>query len=130
MAGTVTPVLTRLGTNLNSAMLLTISWTADAADGSVPATALSTNIKAQIAGWFIYKIITNPGTTAPTALYDITLVDVDGIDLAKGALANRSATLSETVFETNQIDADGFTFTLTNNSVNSATGVCKIFLNR
>ena len=38
---------------------------------------------------------TDPGATAPTTLYDITLVNANGRDVMGGALADRSATVTE-----------------------------------
>jgi hypothetical protein len=43
----------------------------------------------------IYLIETDPGTPAPTAAYDLTLLNDNGIDVMGGNLANRSATLTE-----------------------------------
>lgn len=128
----VNQTLTRLGRNLNSAMVLTFTWSADTDTGGVLATATTSDINSQIAGWFITKAITNPGdgAAAPTADYGITLVDSDGIDLTDGGLALRSATLSEQVLLSAQVDASGFTFAVADNSSTAATGVCKIFLNR
>ena len=126
----ITQTLTRVGRVLNSAMLLTINWTADSTDGSVTATPLTTDIKSQIAGWYITKVITNPSTPSPTNLHDITLVDSDGLDLADSDLLNRSATASEAAIISALVDANGFTFTLVGNSVNSAQGQCKIYLNK
>ena len=50
----------------------------------------------RVRGWYLYNITTNPGTSAPTASYDITLM-VGDEDIAGGLLANRSATVNETV---------------------------------
>ena len=64
---------------------------------------------------FIRKIVTNPGSTAPTAAYDITLLDADGVDVAGGTLADRSATLSESVVPAQPIYVDSeLTLTITN----------------
>ena len=49
-----------------------------------------------VRGWYLYNVTTNPGTNAPTNLYDITLVS-NGEDVAGGLLANRSSTATETV---------------------------------
>jgi len=49
-----------------------------------------------VRGWYLYNVTTNPGTSSPTAAYDITLVS-DGEDVAGGLLADRSATATETV---------------------------------
>jgi hypothetical protein len=43
-------------------------------------------------------MITDPGATAPTDDYDITLVDEDGIDALAGAGANRDTTNTEQVY--------------------------------
>ena len=132
MAGSVSQFLSRLGLNQNSAMLLTIIWTAADNDGTVPATPTSATINPQIEGWWITKVITHPGSgaAAPTDKYDITLVDMDGLDIAAGTLVDRSSTVPEQATMAVQIGTNGFTFTLVNNSVNSATGVVKLFLNR
>ncbi len=50
----------------------------------------------KVRGFYLYSVTTDPGTSAPTEGYDITLV-VDGEDIAGGLLADRSATLTETV---------------------------------
>ena len=76
-------------------------------------------------------MITNPGTPAPTANYDITLTDEDGIDLLDGAGANRHTSNSESFYPL--IGAQPFaqpilgtiTLNITNNSVNSAVTVIK-----
>ena len=50
-----------------------------------------------ITGW-IHEIETDPdGTAAPTASYDITLINSNGRDVAGGALVNRSASAAEMV---------------------------------
>jgi hypothetical protein len=46
----------------------------------------------------IIKVVTNPGVAAPTADYDITLVDDDGLDVAQGLLADRHTSNSEEVY--------------------------------
>jgi hypothetical protein len=69
----------------------TLDWTSDA-NGNVVA-----NIE-QMTGT-IMRAVTNPedGATSPTANYDITLSDSDGIDLLTGLAANRSATDNENI---------------------------------
>lgn len=129
-AGTVTQSLARLGRDLNSAMILTITWVGASNDGTVPATATTDAINAQIAGYALTKCITIPGDPAPTHIYNITLIDQYGLDIASGSLAERVADANEAVTLGTQIDEAGFTFTLTGNSVASATGICKLFFNR
>ena len=115
---------------------LTFSCVASAGDGSFPATATSQAITDQIAGRYIIEARTNPGATAPQALYDITLTDTDGIDLMGGSLADRSATASEAAYPAISTvpwprAVDGaLTHTITNNNVNSAISVTKYFLAR
>lgn len=98
---------------------LKFTWTADAAAATVPATAsLSFN-------GFIYQCDTNPGSTAPTDDYDITLVNADSVDVMGGALLNRDESTSERAYPSNTpYVTGGVTFTLANNAVNSATGTC------
>ena len=100
--------------------IYTYTMTADASDGSFPATATY-----PINGWII-RVETNPGSTAPTALYDITLTDQDGLDVMNDALANRSATATEHVLAPQPYVRGGVTITPTNNSVNSAVVVLRI----
>jgi len=116
---------------------LTFSRVASADDASFPSTATTQTITDQIAGRYITEVRTNPGATAPQALYDIVLNDTDGIDLMGGTLADRSATASERaipalatgIYGGTPIDG-ALTLAITNNNVNSALSVIKIFLER
>jgi hypothetical protein len=47
-------------------------------------------------GWLM-KVVTNPGATAPTDDYDITLIDDLGVDAAASLLLNRDTTNTEMV---------------------------------
>lgn len=108
---------------------VTIDWVADDADGSVPALSLP------LAG-FLLKAITNPGSTAPTANYDIALGDPEdsALDAFAGALQNRHTTTTEQVYPlvtgaAIPIFLSGtYSLALTNNSVNSATGRIILYL--
>ena len=109
--------------------VLEYSWTADT-DGSI-SNAVSTRY---IEG-YIVLVETDPGATAPTAAYDIELLSNDGSDLMGGQLADRSATDAEA--EVAKIGGDVYgprlvnsniTLSITNNSVNSATGIVRIFI--
>lgn len=64
-------------------------------DGSITAFSIIPK-NYNVRGYFLYSVTTDPGTSAPTAAYDITLV-VNGEDIAGGLLADRSATNTETV---------------------------------
>lgn len=118
MAGTLT--LTHL--QLGQVRRIEFSVVADAADGSIPATALPA-----IEGRLL-ALHTNPGATAPTANYDITLVDGDGLDRLQGVGANRHTTNSEQaaiVYATTSVHPpvsieETLTLTFANNIVNSA----------
>jgi hypothetical protein len=44
----------------------------------------------------ILRVTTNPGSTAPTDNYDVTLLDEDGIDVLAGEGTDRDTTNSET----------------------------------
>ena len=96
-AGTATqtyaPVYSSEG-NTNLATL-TFAWTSDAT-GDVTSTTSAT-ITDQIAGKYVVMAVTSPDTTDPTASYDITITDVNGVDIMGSKLADRSATQSEQV---------------------------------
>src|SRR3990167_1549817 len=119
MAGTVTQTHERIG----AIGVITITATADAADGTVPDTDLTAKI-----GGKLLALETNPGATAPTANYDITIDDGDGIDVLQGVGANRHTTSSEkvaivysgTAIHPPVAVSDTLTFKVGGNSVNSA----------
>lgn len=112
-----------------------ISWVADDTDGSVPDTVLTDengdndNLTA-----YIVLAVTNPGSTAPTNNYDITIEDSEGVDVMGGALADRSATASEQAMPlisgspVPRLVHGPLTFKLTDNLVNSATGMCNVHM--
>ena len=108
-----------------------ITWTADASDGSVPDTTIAATTYG-LQGFRFYSATTDPGSTAPADNYDITLMDQDGVDVAGGLLMNRDASSSEGVFSgLSSVYAfpyitGNLTFNLDNNSVNSATGTCRV----
>lgn len=110
---------------------IVIDWTADAGDGSVPNLSLT-----NLCGYVI-KAITNPGSTAPTDNYDITLGDPEdsALDALGGALANRHTTTTQQVYPTVSgatvpiwLDKGTYTLAIANNAVNSATGRIILYL--
>ncbi len=107
-----------------------ISWTADDSDGSVPNAAIP-----ETTGYVVLAI-TDPGATAPTANYDITIEDEFGVDIMGGALTDRSATLTEqampliAVTPVPRMVNGALTFKLANNSVNSAVGKCYVYIQK
>ena len=135
MAGTVTV------TALHGAAFtkITADWTADAADGSVPDTDLIAAIESglELHGW-IEKIVTKPGTPAPTDDYDVTLEDPEGVDVLGGAGADRDSSDSEQAVPlagsarvASFVAApSALTLKVTGNSVNSAQGRVVIYVSR
>ena len=67
--------------------IISLAWTCTAG-GAVTAniTALSGTLM---------RVVTNPGATAPTDDYDITLKDQDGLDILAGGGANRDTANTE-----------------------------------
>lgn len=77
----------------NQRTYLTLTCTGDA--GGITAYSLDPATYG-VRGWYLYNVTTDPGTPAPTAAYDITLV-VNGEDIAGSKLIDRSSTATETV---------------------------------
>jgi hypothetical protein len=113
---------------------ISVSWTADASNGSVPDTSIAMH-------GYIVKAVTNPGSTAPTSNYDITLGDPDdsALDVLGGALGNRHTSTTEQVYPliagapgtvtAQPVFVSGtHTLAIANNSVNSATGAIHFYL--
>lgn len=125
MAGSVTVAHYAIG----HVRRVEVSWTGDAADGTVPATVLPSFEGRLLA------LVTNPGAVAPTNLYDITMPTGIGDDRLQGVGANRSTTNTESapvVYSGSTVHpwVDGdetLTFTLANNAVVSATGVAVLY---
>ena len=130
MAGTVTEAIT---TVVDPVKVITLTCTADSSDGSYPATAL-TGIPRDARGGRLLQIITAPsGDTAPQDNYDITLTDSGGADLLLGVGANRDTANTEVaVINTNgahpvYAGTDTLTLNITNNNVNSAVIIIKLY---
>ena len=105
------------------------AWIADASDGTVPSTVSDITVT----GYIMYAL-TDPGSPAPTALYDIALNDADGVDVFGGELGNRSAAASEQAMPKignaygDRVSNSILTMVLSNNSVNSAVGELKVYV--
>ena len=110
-----------------NSMELLIEWVADDTDHSVPYTAFS-----DLSGWKITKITAIPGdgAEAPTGGYDIIFEDTDGLDILDGALQDLSNSDNQSFTLAVPIGFDGFTFKLSNNAVDSATGKLRVFMDR
>lgn len=106
-----------------------IDWVADAAAATVPDLVL------ELQG-FIIKAITNPGATAPTDNYDITLggPEDSALDVLGGALLNRDTANTEQVYPliTGAVIpvfvSGSHTLSIANNAVNSASGRIVLYL--
>jgi hypothetical protein len=110
---------------------IVIDFTADAADGSVPALSL-TNLHG-----YVLKVVTNPGSTAPTDNWDIVLnSDSDtSLDHFAGTLLNRDTANTEAVYPLVSgaacpiwLEPKTYSLAISGNSVNSATGQITIYL--
>lgn len=82
---------------------LTIDWTSSTGGASTTSTDdisfLTQTVTDVIKGRYLMKAQTVPSATvAPTADYDIVVNDANGEDYFEGALADRSATATESVF--------------------------------
>ncbi len=75
-----------------SVKVVKMAWVSDSS-GDVTAVV---NIDGEIV-----RMDTNPGSAAPTANYDITLIDdITGLDILGGAGANRHTTTTESIVPT------------------------------
>jgi hypothetical protein len=134
MAGTVTTTVTQINYSQTGTpkfcKKVSVAWTADASDGSLPATSIT-----DMNGWLV-KVVTNPGSVAPTDNYDIALYDADdgALDALAGLLANRDTANGEQVYPlisgaaTPLFLAGTYSLAITGNSVNSATGLVVFYL--
>jgi len=120
-------------------MCLTIDWTADSAAGAVTETTVAdaSGNTITVEGW-VFMAVSNPGTPSPTDNYDIYVDDADGCDVFGAELEDRDQVTTEHTCPKmdNAYPADGrfvpsyITFDIENNSVNSATGVLKLYFYR
>ena len=116
--------------------VVTFTWLANTTTGTVPATSTGTawpDPQTQKAGC-IAKAVTNPGSTAPTDNYDITLTDADAVDLMGGELANRDTATSEvavpkidTTFGCSIVTGP-FTLNISGQSVSAANGTVLVYI--
>jgi len=114
------------------------TWIGDASGGTVPAYTVTSASLAFMKGYYIYAIETDPGTPAPTTLYDITITNAGARDVVGGALADRSATLQEVVppkFDGVNpmyvpLDGGALSINVSGTTANSATAYIKLWLAR
>lgn len=92
MAGTVVFTEETFG----SVKKIKAAWTSDAGGAADGTTTEVYNGKC-----FLLTTVPSGGGTAPTALYDATLLDEDSVDVLAGAGANRAAATVEQVLDAN-----------------------------
>jgi hypothetical protein len=115
--------------------IIAFAFIANAAGtATVPATSSSTVYPGDKAGYII-KVVTDPGSPAPTDDYDVSLIDATtGADLLGGEGADRDTANSEEAVPKigNAYAANfapvAFTMTLTGNSVNAAKGTVYVYI--
>ena len=106
------------------------AWTADASDGSVPATA-----SGAILGYVILAV-TDPGATSPTDGYAVTITDDNSVDVFGGELGDLDeANTEQWVPKIDSVYGPRFvsgtlTLNLSGNVVNSATGTLDLYIVR
>ena len=110
--------------------VVTITWTAHT-NGTVTSEAFSDNGFTQDIPANIQYAVTDPGATAPTDNYDITITDALGNDVFGGELMNRDTSTSESAepaIPYIRVNLKDLNFNLSGNSQNGATGVVKIYV--
>lgn len=113
---------------------LEFAWTASG--GTVPAETYGDDRTEQLWSGYIIRVVTNPGDTAPTDDYDITITDAEGCDVMGGELANRDTSTSEQAVPKIGSAYGGayvegqLTLNVSGNSVGSATGKVVIYIER
>lgn len=129
-AGTLTQVLQKQGQT--DIVTITVTFTGDASDGSVPFTTMLRNGRdvQSTDGYSIVGVQTKPGATQPTANWDFALQNEDGLDLLADACINRSASAVQFCGTDPRPIHSAVSIRVTGNSVNSATGTITIFLTK
>lgn len=132
MAGSITGTLERIQTQQGRPQMVEIvlTCTADAGNGSYPATVVNTlsGISTwDLRGLKLYSVKAIPGATPPTDQSDCTITDEYGVDLLGGKGENLIDATSKTfipagpgAFAQPALITGNITVNITNNSVNSA----------
>ena len=76
----------------------------------------------------VLSLVTDPGATAPTVNYDITITDGDSYDVMQAAGANRSDTATETAVPTAKSIAFGVLTLNVTNSGSGKVGVATLYI--
>lgn len=136
-AGSVTQKMEVIGPERDKATL-TFTWTGAASGGTVTTAETDTAITEELQrGWYVYLIVTNPGSPAPTDNYDIYLYDSDGVDIAGGMINNRDTSNTEQVLPKldtvnslygSRLVTTSLSIAVSGTTTNSATGTVKVYL--
>lgn len=76
----------------------------------------------------VIALVTDPGATAPTDNYDITITDVEGYDVMQGAGANRHTSNTQTAVPTAKSVAFGTLTLNVSNAGNSKVGTAILYI--
>ncbi len=106
-----------------------LDFVASSTDGTLPV------LQVPLSGYLL-KVVTNPGSTAPTDNWDIVLGDPEdnALDAAASLLLNRHTTTTQQVYPNISgaaipiFLAGTYAVTISGNSVNSATGRILLYL--
>ena len=114
-----------------------IVWVADDTSHLTPNTSFDVALvggSSPLKGWSCCLAVTDPGTTAPTADYDISIEDDYGADIFGGELVDRHTSSTEqavplmaTGTYIPRLVTGNLTFKVTGQLVNSATGTCVLY---
>lgn len=103
---------------------LSLAWTSDGATGAVSGIPTTNVISGEV---LRFAFVPSGGGTAPTALYDVTLLDSNGADLMDGHGADRSATAAEQILTTARMAVDGPVTLTVANAGNSKQGTVVVY---
>lgn len=110
----------------SNTMTVSVAWTSSA-DGNV------TIVLPPLSG-IIAKVVTDPGSTAPSDNWDMVLTDVDGFDAFGGSGANRDTANSEAfkpfVSTTGDAVIYGTSTLAITNAGDSKTGTVKLYIRK
>ncbi len=117
MAGTVTVEESFFG----SVAKIVWSWTSSAGGAADLAT---------VGSYYgtVLAVITNPGATAPTDDYDVTITDVDSFDVLQGVGANRDTTNTEVASPPSVSPVFGKLTLNVSNAGNAKVGVVTLYV--
>lgn len=89
MAGSTCTIVDACAASHGRLKTVTFTCLTDDTDGTCTGTTTGSVVG------LIYGLKTNPGSAAPTDNYDITITDVDGVDVLGGVGADRDTSNSE-----------------------------------